>query len=304
MYSTDNSWSALYYPYSDIRQIGSFLRACLYFDQVYILAPYFFISPSFHPEQSVSGSLFERPSDPEIKILQDEGILKGVDPHFLGLASTWMPGLGAPVYEEEVRPILVGSIARDLADQNLRKLAERHEKLFWRFPNLQFIGFSALGLLFDTTRELQRNIGVEYWANARYHDYFGEISKYVTMKEFSEDRGPFSDREMVAVPYILGESLMINIALLACAKIGLIPYTDSPYHDEFLKAKMQSIKSSDEYAALVSKTSPVTRKTRAQRLSQYIFESSLVDIDGLTAEMVLKLRERRAEELASPLYAH
>jgi hypothetical protein len=289
----DEKLSALYYPYADVRNPEALLHAALYFDEIFILQPNFFIPPkkSLHPTRNRVIPAYST----DTQVLIDEEIIKPIDQDFLGISSAWTPGFSNQVFDEENRKLLMASIIEDIRDPCLKKLTKNQGKLYWRFPNLQFIGLSALGLLFDVAKDLKGNIQITYWAEKRMRESLGQYRKFVDHQDSYESRLLF-DQEMVSVPYIVGESLMINISLLACSRLKLVPFTDNVLHHDFLSKKIHSLLEDKNLRSTLN-VDMIHRQCKAELLMKEVMNLELPRFKNIKAKDVIDIRKGHEEQL-------
>jgi hypothetical protein len=111
--------------------------------------------------------------------------------------------------------------------------------------------------------------------------YKTEIQSY----EEARLQGP-SGELMVRLPFLVAESLMLTVALRACREMGLVPFTDSALHQQFLNKKLSHLSK-----RLGDGSDPLPDLSPAySRVGTKLIELSLPRIENLTPDRVLQLR--------------
>lgn len=287
---------AIYYPYADFRDPGFALRAAVYYDELYHLQLGIFCPPGLSGSRAYPGrgdSLLHE----DIVPLKEAGILREVEADFLGIDHIWMPG-GTQVHDDENRELLIAGISADFRNETLRGLTKQCGKLSWSFPNMQFIGIAASGILFETAARLSQDIGIEYvTGHPIMREEAATFFKIVSPDrlEHRAARGAW-DAESVLVPFHMGESLMINIALLAASRLTATPITDSGLHHQFLRGKFSGLGKNADLTRWLREHG-LLRETQAAGLAEEVLKLRLPHIEPLTGERVLRIRAKCAEEL-------
>jgi hypothetical protein len=286
----NNLLNALYYPFADVIRSEDLLVNCLYFDTIYVLEPNFFQAPRSRAFTGV-------PSSQSMRSLTREKVVRPIGPDLLGLNTDF--GSGPAIIDEENVALIKDSIRSDMADPQLQKLARDSGISAWEIPTGQQLFWNGLGILLELSNE-QDDHSIE--VHAGRHDFYSDLLSRanfnrVPVKERVETRvrTPHSELE-VRVPFMLAESLMVTVCLLACAEFGLVPITDKRIHHEFLTRKISNpvirttLKDGMQSLDLALVESTLARKA---------IEFHLPRVSDLSAEKVLGLRDRCRDSLES-----
>jgi len=275
--------NALYYPYADVTASNQLLLSSLYFDNIYVLEPNFFRAPHLGTSMNV-------PSSASMWPLVESEVVKPIGPDLLGLNTDFFGG--PAVLDEDNVGLIKASIESDIKNQQLQEFTNERGIVAWEIPTGQQLFWNGLGILLELSNE---NVIHSIEIHADRADFYAEALgrssfSLIPVKERVESRlrVPHSELE-VRVPFLVAESLMITVSLLACKELGLVPITDSEIHHEFMMKKISN---------------PLIRNTLRdgmQSLELGLSESALAlksmeiqlpNLAGLSAEKVLKLRER------------
>lgn len=290
-------WAALYYPYADFRDASFILRAALYYDEVYYLQPGIFAPPQPLDEEAIESW---PQIDDSLRLLHEEEVIRETSGDLLGVSHHFIPGHGSQVRDRENRETLIENIIADLEDEHLRRLTDKHPRVAWSFPNLQFIGIAASGIFFDVAERRKRAVEVEYLTSRNLLPK--EFSRKITVRDPSELESRLLAKgrndEALLVPFHVGQSLMINIALLAAQRLEATPMTDSSIHHLFMSRKMQRLQEDPETLEWL-RDHDFFRRGRSEGLAHKVIELALPDIQPLSAEKVLSIRENCFDQLVA-----
>lgn len=262
-------WSALYYPFADVRDREAFRLACLYFDRVFLMAPGFACGPTGSQCEAAMGPR----SNDEIWRLIEAGLVVPLGPKSVELQNPDGDYIPTREFHHWIRPRLLEAIERDLSDPALQTLARRRGRLVWRLPTQQADDVNALRHIFEPLAACVPT------ADVRRID---ERVRGMDM-EFAVD-----------VPWLVGESLMVNLALLTGVRLGLTPFTDADLHHEFLMAKLGF--ESDARRGTKERAVQARRHAAEGQLAVRSM-AGLPAPARLTPERVLALRTRHKGEL-------
>jgi hypothetical protein len=295
----DMVWRALYYPYADFRDPSFALRAALFYDELYFLQPGFFKAPRYVSNvQEINDEMWFEMGN-ELKPLYERKILRDVDSGLLGIRRYWMPGYESQVVDLENRAILISNIRRDIEDKKLQLFSSKSQKLAWSFPNMQFIGIAAAGLLFDVSENVEWNFGLEYVTDSPHtaHLPYTNVATIVHPKNVEKriSRSRWAN-ESILVPFHVGEALMINVALLAATRLSATPLTDNLLHQQFLHQKIDSFLSQPDLHDWLAEHD-FAKQARTSFLASEAIRIALPCVERLTAEKVIKIRSKCSDEL-------
>jgi hypothetical protein len=278
--------NALYYPYADVRRTPQLLTAALYFDSIYVFEPNFFRPPSTDDDERLAGSTGVEP-------LVSAGVIKAIGPTTLGFdpAFASSPRL---LNDEGLNNVIRG-IADDMRNPELTALMRDSPYVAWDIPTGQQLFWNGLGLLLESSNGPGGSgLEVETEREGLYRrvmasEGYGRVP--VRDRSLRRVRRQFASDELtVRVPLMEAESLMINLALLACAEYDLCPITDDPLHHNFLCRKLASKELTERFSAC-------KLDIKEFSLVENVIRIHLPKIDDLTAEAVLGLRERCKDSL-------
>jgi hypothetical protein len=100
----------------------------------------------------------------------------------------------------------------------------------------------------------------------------------------------------VKLPFVLGESILINIAMCACAALELTPLTDERFHYLALKSKYFRAHQDQDLRDLLA-TESVIRNAAEGALVREVMRITLPPVGDLPAAKVLELRRRLRTQL-------
>ena len=274
--------SAFYYPYADIKPTKEILLASLLFDEIYFLERDFFRSPlerdNFDSETNFN--------------LSNYNFFKEIGHQIIGINRE-----GKPVLNEISKYEIQNSITKDINDKNLQELTKKYDKKHWLLPNGQFMYWNGIGLLLNNNHPDLFNFRpelitdrVDFYDNyLKSHNYTYEIKSF----EESRIRNP-KKGIMVRIPFLLAESLMINIVLHACRELGLTPITDSNIHDEFLRVKLNNLSNS---LLNEKEINNLDISLKYSDIGSNSINLSVPNLENLTFDKVANLRDECKDEL-------
>lgn len=282
--------ACIYFPYADPKPSASLLMAALLFDKIYFLEPNFFRQPAVwghkEPTSHIDNSLVQ------IGVFEQLGAsLMGFEPAF---------GPGKALVDESVSRELHASILADLHSSDLQKLSAQHGKLFWSIPNGQYLFWNGLGLLLDATRETQDLFSADVFTSRTdyYAKWFDNLKYRVTVTDFGEARIRDPKGElMIRLPFLPVQALMMSVALHAAREFGLIPFTDSSFHHQYLSIKLSA--SAKTLLTDPDLSGTVLKGIDYTNLGVRSIGMALPRVNGLTPEKVVALREKCESELES-----
>lgn len=261
--------NALYYPYASI-DAAALKEAALYFNQVVIVDP-----------EAIDGRLaLAAPSAvsrspeelDEVYQLANAGVCKATAP-------------------EDIRKqwdgILRENVLADLQDPRYVRLCAKAPWQQWTLSANKV----ASGL-FEHLHDLANGVpealptGVRDWVSHHF-DLAGSDIRI-------DDEG----RLYMGVPFILGESIMINLAICACATLNVSPFTDDRWHNRFLNLKYRRLQEDpDPDVRDLLNVGVETQDIVTTALAQEVIRRLLPSVGDLPAEKVLEMRRKYAAQL-------
>jgi hypothetical protein len=223
------------------------------------------------------------------------GVVKPIGPDILGLNKNF--GLSHPVLDEDNIETLSKSISEDLQNESLKSLTRDSGYAWWSIPTGQQLFWNGLGLLLESSRDscdgqLQvQTDRVDYYRGVLNSSGYDNVP--VVGRTEQRIRTQLGELE-VQVPFLEAESLMVNIALLACSEFNLCPITDTPLHHQFLTKKLEN-PSAQELVQNCRKS--LSLPLRESEIALRTIEVNLPMLEGLTAEKVLRIRDKCADSL-------
>ena len=224
------------------------------------------------------------------------GVFHEIGPDLLGLGRHF--GNDRPVIDRSLADQIRQSIKADLENQNFSLLAEAYGKRFWRIPNGQFLFWNGLGILFDFENTYSDVGQIELFGQRRsyYEPLIREAGYAIALHPFEESRVRSGRGEFVLrVPFIIAESLMLNVSLCACTEFNLIPFTDDPVHHQFLLNKLKARPTID--ASANPSFGYLSGHGLCCRSGERALRIGMPTLVGLTPEKVGELRSRCHDEL-------
>lgn len=279
---------ALYYPYADVQRSDRLLLASLYFDNIYVLEPNF-----FGTHQDATEAV---PTDDAMRPLVRAGIVKPVGPALLGLNTNFFSEARA-VLDASSAEVVRQSIAMDVRNPELQAIAQSSGMVAWQIPTGQQLFWNGLGILLELSND-DAEIPVEiyterpqYYADLLAREQYANV--VVSPRVTSRLRGRHHEVE-VRVPFLVAESLMTTIALLACTELGLVPLTDDRLHHAFMSAK---VRAGPIAGALREASDQLDLAVAESALAMRSVEIQLPRLEALTAERVVAIRSRCGKSL-------
>jgi hypothetical protein len=282
--------NALYYPYADVTHSEQLLLASIYFDNIYILEPNFFYPPSSSPHLRV-------PSSESMRPLITSGVVKPIGPDLLGLSRHFGPR--HPVLDEDNIEILLNSITEDLQNEALKALTRDSGFTWWSIPTGQQLFWNGLGLLLSASKEGKGSRvqiltdRVDYYRGVLSSGGYQNVPVVGRTEYRVRTQLDGSDLE-VYVPFLEAESLMVNIALLACSELNLCPITDARLHHQFLCSKLAD---PGTQQLVLDCRKALSLPLRESEVAMHTIKVNLPKLEGLTAEKVLRIRDKCGDSL-------
>jgi hypothetical protein len=280
--------NAFYYPYADITHSEQLLLSSLYFDNIYVLEPNFFQPPHLKQLPNI-------PSSESMRLLVKEGIIKPVGPDILGINMHF--GRGPSVLDEDNIELIKASICSDMANPQLQALAKEYGTVAWQIPNGQLLFWNGLGILLELSNE-KNDYSMEILTERK--EYYADLLRganfpNIPVNQCVESRLRTSHSELdVRVPFLIAESLMITVSLLACVELGMVPITDSRIHHDFLCKKVSNPLIRD---TLRNGMRSIELGISESSLALKTMEIQLPTIRQLTPEKVIELRQHCSDPL-------
>lgn len=280
----NQQYNALFFPYADVTHTESLLLSAIWFDNIFVLEPDFFQSPT-DQEKNV-------PSETSIHELVQEGVVKALGPELLGLGRA-----SEAILDEENVSTILGSIRHDLTDESLQELVREYGYTAWVIPTGQQLFWNGMGLLLESFKAGCPS-GLQIWTERV--DYYRDLLVANGYSGIPLSRRTISRRRVghdeleVEVPFLEAESLMITVSLLACSELNLSPITDHPLHYRFLMRKLQN----PNIAHVVRDAQKdLSLSIKERELGIKSLEIYLPRMSGLTAERVLMIRNACSDSL-------
>ncbi len=262
---------ALYFPYAQMR-LETLKEAALYFDEVYCIDP-----ESMGGRPGTVAGVVEPTAEPselsELWELVNANVCRAVRP-------------------EEVRSqwddLLAESVAADLQDKRYVQLCARSRWQSWSLAETK-MGGDLVHDLVDLARDVPRHLpaGVREWIEDRVT---------FSVPEFSEGVHMGMDVRYVNLPFVLGESILVNLAMCACAELDASPLTDDRFHYLVLKAKYARARQDPDLSHLLA-TEGIIQSATEQALVREVMRSTLPAVGDLPAGEVLRIRDKLKSQL-------
>jgi hypothetical protein len=263
--------SVLYFPYA-YAPLEMLKEAALYFDEIYCIDP-----TAIGGTPSLADEPIEPTAEPskwsEFWQLIDAGVCRAKKP-------------------EEVRSqwdsLLTESIIADLQDKHYVQLCARSD---WDTWSLAYTKLSE-GLV-DELQRLAKDVCHEIPSSVREW-----IASQVTFMEprFREGFHLGESTEYVDLPFVLGESILVNLAMCACASLELSPLTDERFHYHVLKTKYARAQRDQDLRELLAIEGIIQSMTE-EALWRDVMRTTLPPICDLPVDRVLDLRHKFKSQL-------
>lgn len=264
--------SVYYYPYATLgeKQLTMLKAIALYFDNLYILDPL----------KSSWAAMGSGSYESDLKLLEDEGILKRIAPEEV-----------MHRYEQSISE----AIRTDLGDSEFLNLCNEKSTSTWTLalakvpaeirddPKHHPIDQSMRNILLDVGTDYAERQSV---ASPVYDEY---AETYQGAIEYRYADYPFS----------VGESIMLNHALVgSLLHTDAVPITDELIHSKLLNYKLQKAQQLPEIKAVLEQRNKQQKFAHASAAIQALTDLELgVISDALSLEQILDYRRKHKDEL-------
>lgn len=193
---------------------------------------------------------------------------------------------------EEVRSqwdsLLTESVIADLQDKRYIQLCARSGWETWSLAETKMSG-DLVHELIDLAENVRQDLpsSVRRW-----------ISDRVLFTEHTFTEGFHMGQEVryVTLPFVLGESILVNLAMCACATLEVSPLTDERFHYLVLKTKYERAQRDRELRELLA-TETIIQSATETALVREVMRTALPPVGDLPADKVLKLRDKFKNQL-------
>jgi hypothetical protein len=280
--------AALYFPYASA-PLKALKEAALYFDQIYCIDPEAIEGKTQLPQQA-DAAVSGQPSIEqwrEYRALWDAGVCKALRPE--QIRSNW-------------DNLLTESVLKDLQDKRYVGLCARSGLGSWSLAETK-MGEGLVHHLMDLADNVRSELpgDVHSWIVDRT-SFGGTRFREVNQVQFREGEYLGQGIRYVDMPFVLAESVLVNLAMCACASlsenISISPLTDERIHYSVLKAKYARAMGDQDMRDLLA-LEGVIRQAKEGALVKEIFRSaSLPSVGDLPAQKILDLRKKYKDKLA------
>ncbi len=262
--------SALYFPYAQTR-LETLKEAALYFDEIYCIDP-----------EAIGG----KPG------FANRPIEQTAESEYSELWQLVNAGVCRVKRPEEVRSqwdsLLTESVIADLQDKSYIQLCARSGWETWSLAETKMSG-DLVHELIDLAENVRQDLpsSVRRW-----------ISDRVLFTEHTFTEGFHMGQEVryVTLPFVLGESILVNLAMCACATLEVSPLSDERFHYLVLKTKYERAQRDRELRELLA-TETVIQSATETALVREVMRTALPPVGDLPADKVLKLRDKFKNQL-------
>lgn len=262
--------SALYFPYAQTR-LETLKEAALYFDEIYCIDP-----------EAISG----RPG------FANRAIEPTAESEYSEFWQLVNAGVCRAKRPEEVRSqwdnLLTESVIADLQDKHYVQLCARSGWETWSLAETKMSG-DLVHELIDLAENVRQDLpsSVRQWISDR---------ALFTEHTFTEGIHMGQDVRYVSLPFVLGESILVNLAMCACATLEVSPLCDERFHYLVLKAKYERAQRDRDLRELLA-TETVIQSATETALVREVMRTALPPVGDLPADKVLKLRDKFKNQL-------
>jgi hypothetical protein len=279
--------AALYFPYA-AAPLRALKEAALYFDEVYCIDPESIEGTSQLPGQQES-IITEQASEgqwAELQLLWQAGVCKALRPE--QVRSEW-------------NDYLTESVLKDLQDRRYVELCARSGQGSWSIAETK-MGMSLVHELMDLADDVRRDLpgNIQGWIEGRT-SFDGTHFREINDVKFREGRHHGEGIRYVDMPFVLAESVLVNLAMCTCASLSrdamISPLTNESIHYAVLKAKYErSMRDQNVRDLLVAEG--VIQQTKETALVHEVFRSaSLPRVSELPAQKILDIRKKFKDKL-------
>jgi len=304
--STTDSLRAIYYPFSRCLDETTLKRAIVLYDHLMFVDPKTpkvragLYSVSNHQPYLPDKAAQQLADDwQEIEdrydLLLKEEVISFFDPAHL-------------LAEQSVDALITDHLQKDMADHDIFSVFDGTPRswsiLRSRIPKS---AFKYLHHQYTPRVLYDQNIRQAFISNGgQYHALFADgkpTQDYSLPGYGSRTLVNVPEEYACVVPYYLGSSLAVSLALAACADTGAIPFTDSARHHRLLAsryrrtAERRNKEIGGGIPGLVAEPTP-GRSQQLETIQLRLFDSVLSkqDLDNLTIEDCLEYRSRTQKE--------
>lgn len=291
----------LYFPYANIESMKTLKTAVLYFDKVGVIMPHAGFCSELSDYRHIRDDrhYYFRETD----VLVREGIMEFVDPVsvIVKFGQQIMMGVIQDLYDEQYHEVCrpfaqtpwvleSAKLPRD-ADKWLRNMLvnvptlAREGSLLTEKIKERYFRESALVDPF-----MRKQLGrFEERSRSRYE----EEHKSQLLRQMM-----FDEYRLVELPFEIGESIMIGHTLAVAAEGTFTPFCDEQIHLDVLRTKVKNFDSSNPLRTVLYEYGYL-KDAKVDMLAHDVIAETIPSLECVPFEVILKFREKRAEELAN-----